>query len=90
MGKGLAAVIDHGVPQGTKVKIIAHSMGGLVSRAAIEKYGAANRVSHLATLASPHLGVDYRVISNLEMNLQDLRTFDSAADMLLAGVVGGG
>ena len=90
LGKGLAAVIDHGLPQGTKVKIISHSMGGIVSRAALEMYGVGNKVSHLVTLASPHLGVDYRVISNLEMNLQDLRTFDSAADMLLAGVVGGG
>lgn len=43
--------------QDSQVTLIAHSMGGLVSRAAIEKTPTNNRVKTLITLGSPHLGV---------------------------------
>jgi pimeloyl-ACP methyl ester carboxylesterase len=43
--------------QNSQVTLIAHSMGGLVSRAAIEKTPINDRVRTLITLGSPHLGV---------------------------------
>lgn len=39
-----------------KVKIVAHSMGGLVSRSMIEKYGGSSYVRKLITLGTPHHG----------------------------------
>jgi pimeloyl-ACP methyl ester carboxylesterase len=38
------------------VTLVAHSMGGLVARAAIEKYGAGPWVAQLITLGTPHQG----------------------------------
>jgi len=46
----------------TGVIIIAHSMGGLVSRAYIESYGYQNDVRSLFTLGSPHAGVPTGVL----------------------------
>lgn len=42
--------------EGSEVDIIAHSMGGLDSRWAIEKLGAAKYVDDLITLGTPHQG----------------------------------
>ncbi len=39
-----------------KVDIVAHSMGGLVARAAITYYGAENKVRKLITVGTPNLG----------------------------------
>lgn len=39
-----------------RLLLVAHSMGGLVSRAYIHKLGGARRVASLVTLASPHHG----------------------------------
>jgi len=39
-----------------KVDIVAHSMGGLVSKAYLNKYGTANKVRKLVTIGTPHLG----------------------------------
>ncbi len=39
-----------------KVKIVAHSMGGLVSRSMIEKYGGSPYVRKLIALGTPHHG----------------------------------
>ena len=39
-----------------KVHILAHSMGGLDSRVLISKFGMANRVLSLTTIATPHHG----------------------------------
>jgi pimeloyl-ACP methyl ester carboxylesterase len=41
---------------GQKVDVFAHSMGGLVSRYAIEQKGAANFVRTLVTMGTPHNG----------------------------------
>jgi len=41
-----------------KVNIVAHSMGGLVARAAIAYYGAGNKVDKLMTLGTPHHAYD--------------------------------
>lgn len=43
---------------GSEVDIIAHSMGGLDSRWAIEKLGAAQYVDDLITLGTPHQGTN--------------------------------
>lgn len=44
--------------KGCKVDIVAHSMGGLVARSAIEDNGASDYVRALITLGTPHKGVD--------------------------------
>lgn len=41
---------------GATIDIIAHSMGGLVSRSMIEKYNGARYVNRLVTLGTPHKG----------------------------------
>lgn len=41
---------------GSKVKIVAHSMGGLVSRSMMELYGGSKYVKKLITLGTPHQG----------------------------------
>lgn len=42
--------------EGKQVTIIAHSMGGLVSRIYIQRYGGDKRVTKLITLGTPYLG----------------------------------
>jgi triacylglycerol lipase len=49
----LAAISDE---YGSEVDVVAHSMGGLDSRWAIEKLGAARYVDDLVTLGTPHQG----------------------------------
>jgi pimeloyl-ACP methyl ester carboxylesterase len=44
------------LPNTVKVDIIAHSMGGLVSRSMIEQFGGAKYVNKLITLGTPHTG----------------------------------
>lgn len=39
-----------------KFSIVAHSMGGLVARIYVHKYGGAKRVNRIITLGTPHLG----------------------------------
>lgn len=39
-----------------KVDIVAHSMGGLVSKAYLNKYATENKVRKLVTIGTPHLG----------------------------------
>lgn len=41
---------------GATIDIVAHSMGGLVSRSMIEKYNGAQYVNRLITLGTPHKG----------------------------------
>ncbi len=58
-GARLAAFVDEVLAEtgATSVDIVAHSMGGLVSRAAL---GHGARVRRLVTIASPHRGILYR------------------------------
>lgn len=52
----LALFIQTNVPNTEeKIDIIAHSFGGLVSRAYIEQFGS-NRIDHLLTAGTPHRG----------------------------------
>lgn len=41
---------------GAHIDIVGHSMGGLVSRAALENHNAEDNVNSLTTLGTPHLG----------------------------------
>ena len=47
---------------GAKVDIVAHSMGGLVARSALENYGKADLVQNLITLGTPHKGSPMGII----------------------------
>ena len=40
----------------TRVVLVGHSIGGLVARAYVQRYGGAERVLRIVTLASPHHG----------------------------------
>ncbi len=51
----LKRTIDERVAGG-RVDLIAHSMGGLVSRVYLQKLGGARRVDRLITLGTPHAG----------------------------------
>ncbi|MBI2893891.1 MAG: alpha/beta fold hydrolase [Deltaproteobacteria bacterium] len=44
------------LPEGRRVDIVAHSMGGLVARAALERSEISARVATLITLGTPHEG----------------------------------
>ena len=55
IGARLAQIIREKVPVG-QIDIFAHSMGGLVARAAIELCDAASKVNLLVTMGTPHLG----------------------------------
>ncbi len=57
MGKKLSEVLSSKIPGNSKLTLITHSMGGLVSRSAMEKHGLADRVDKLITLGTPHKGV---------------------------------
>ena len=63
-GAALAALLN-ALPDGQKVDIVAHSMGGLISRWAIEQKGAYAHVDNLVMLGTPCKGtlaaVDLRI-----------------------------
>ncbi|MCR5477029.1 MAG: alpha/beta fold hydrolase [Lachnospiraceae bacterium] len=56
-----------------KVNIIAHSKGGLDSRAAIARYGAEDLVASLTTVNTPHRGCEFAdyLLGEIEQNIQD-------------------
>ena len=47
---------------GAKVDIVAHSMGGLVARSALENFGKDDLVQNLITLGTPHKGSPVAII----------------------------
>lgn len=47
----------------SKVDLVAHSMGGLVSRAYIKDLGGSTKVDSLITMGTPHYGTDLAVIA---------------------------
>jgi len=53
-GEDLAKWLSYFTRHGNEIVIVAHSMGGLVARSAIEEHGA--KVAKLITLGTPHLG----------------------------------
>lgn len=61
---------------GTKVLIIAHSMGGLDARYMISRLGMADRVAGLLTVSTPHRGSPYADYMLRNMNrIQAMRLF---------------
>ncbi|MFQ5616859.1 MAG: esterase/lipase family protein, partial [Anaerolineales bacterium] len=73
--------INHVVQQTgqLKVTIVAHSMGGLVSRACLSLRNCGGKVDKLVTLGSPHAGLPAAGIAN--MLRIDCRTQPGACDM---------
>ncbi|MCO5247713.1 MAG: hypothetical protein M9887_02020 [Chitinophagales bacterium] len=62
-GEKLASFLKT-LTNGAEVDIIGHSMGGLVSRSAIENHGAAQFVKSLTTIGTPHQGASLASIRN--------------------------
>jgi len=61
LGAHLSAFVDevlavNDLPPGAQVDVVAHSMGGLVARCALERPATARRVASLVTLGTPHGG----------------------------------
>ncbi len=53
----IRAIIEvNNLPPGTKVDLVAHSMGGVVARLALDDAETAARVANLVTLGTPHRG----------------------------------
>ena len=53
---------------GFKCYLIAHSMGGLICRSFLQKYGsreAIEKVNKVFTYATPHNGIDMRIVRNI-------------------------
>jgi pimeloyl-ACP methyl ester carboxylesterase len=46
----------YGDPEQVRVVIVAHSMGGMVARHAVQRYGASSVVRSILTLGTPHFG----------------------------------
>jgi len=55
-GKLFEEQLDEHYIDGTQIDIVAHSMGGLVSRAMIELHDGGRFINRLVTLGTPHLG----------------------------------
>ena len=58
------AAIDLGADHGKTLHVVAHSMGGLVSRWFIEREGGNRVVQHLFMLGTPHAGSPWPTIQN--------------------------
>ena len=54
-GQHLSSFLNN-LPSEVKVDIVAHSMGGLVARSALENHNASSHVKNLITLGTPHKG----------------------------------
>lgn len=57
LGNKLATIIKTNLPSGSGFNILAHSMGGLVIRSAIENHGVDAYTSKAVMMGSPHTGV---------------------------------
>ncbi|MGB0871160.1 MAG: lipase family alpha/beta hydrolase [Flavobacteriales bacterium] len=64
-GLDLANAIDAYLNQGMNIDIVSHSMGGLVSRSAIENHSASDYVDRLVTLGTPHQGSPFAAFRHL-------------------------
>lgn len=69
-----------------KVDIVAHSMGGLVSRAAITYYGCENKVRKLLTVGTPNLGInEWSILETIAecLNYQEWQDVGSCSEMAI-------
>jgi triacylglycerol esterase/lipase EstA (alpha/beta hydrolase family) len=64
LGRKLAGVVNEKAGEDASIKIFAHSMGGLISRSAIENHGLAGKTSTLITMGTPHNGVNAAFVAN--------------------------
>lgn len=80
-GDAFAAAILAKLSTGSKVDIYAHSMGGLVSRWAIEKRGVGAYVHYLLTLDTPHEGVPLNVVQLYVNVLAKLEGLDAKGSL---------
>lgn len=71
LGNKLATIIKDRVTAG-KIDIYAHSMGGLVSRSAIECHGAAEKVDVFTSMGTPHFGVTASVLASIGLNYANI------------------
>lgn len=51
-----ARAVDERVPAESRLALVGHSLGGLICRAYIRRYGSSRPVERLITLATPHAG----------------------------------
>ncbi len=72
-GEAVARAFDRIASEsGGPVDVVAHSMGGLDSRWAIEKEGVADRVDDLVTLGTPHRGTHAAILGVLTEGGRDM------------------
>jgi pimeloyl-ACP methyl ester carboxylesterase len=57
IAQSLEALMDR-IPQGTRITIVGHSLGGVVARWYVQEMGGAHRVAQTISLGSPFGGVD--------------------------------
>lgn len=67
-GQVLSEIIKNRLPSGSEFHIFGHSMGGLVSRSAIENHNTADKVDKLITMGTPHNGVASAFLYTLMFN----------------------
>ena len=67
----IRAVVECRTGQPTKVNVVAHSMGGLIVRQAVQvtypgvKRSAADHINKIVTLGTPHQGIAFEIFKNL-------------------------
>ena len=76
------ALTDNGLPVEAQVDLVAHSMGGIIARLALDDPATAERVAHLVTLGTPHAGTQAARFARTP-HIRDLRP-DSAIMQRLA------
>lgn len=54
--KVAAVAAINALPDGARIDVVAHSLGGIVARVAVEDPGTARRVRRVVTLGTPHAG----------------------------------
>jgi len=66
----------------SKVDIIAHSMGGLVSRYYMKKLGGSSKVDQLVNVASPHKGTAWAYVDFFSQAGKDMRPGSSVLNSI--------
>jgi hypothetical protein len=86
-----ARIADAGLTEGRRIDVVAHSMGGLVSRWWIERAGGATAVRRLVTCGTPHQGSPWPRVQDiataaLALGLNGLGPLGTGLGALLGGV----
>jgi len=67
--------------KGAQIDLVAHSMGGLVSRSMIEQWSGATFINKLITLGTPHQGTPKAAFRNILGLIVSLNSFSSLFDL---------